>query len=231
MAEHQSNRQSHHQHNTPSHTDMYSQMTPDWLDVTAIALTGLTAGLVAPAAGIPLAIGGLIQYLVRRTVWFSDLATTTWLVPPGIPPERLPPTDGMSWTDVFADRISSPLCNSPDSPVSSVPADNPALPPPDDMFLSQLLQNQVSDTFAAQGNPVTAAQSREEPQRMPFRTWFHQHAVPAHHLLIVGETGSGKVRRMTARVIARNAPRVGAMTCEVDRLTGGGNTYGNTACR
>jgi hypothetical protein len=50
-------------------------------------------------------------------------------------------------------------------------------------------------------------------------------------LLLVGDAGSGKVRRMTARVIARNAPQVGAMTCEVDRLTGGGNTYGTTACR
>jgi hypothetical protein len=36
---------------------------------------------------------------------------------------------------------------------------------------------------------------------------------------------------MTARAIARNAPRVGAMTCEVDRLTGGGTTQGTTACR
>jgi hypothetical protein len=51
------------------------------------------------------------------------------------------------------------------------------------------------------------------------------------HLVLLGEPGSGKVRRMTARVIARNAPQVGAMTCEVDRLTGGGNTYGTTACR
>jgi hypothetical protein len=71
------------------------------------------------------------------------------------------------------------------------------------MFLSQLLQNQVSDTFAAQGNPVTAAQSREEPQRMPFRTWFHQHAVPAHHLLIVGETGSGKTTCVRAILTQR----------------------------
>ncbi|MFP4439214.1 MAG: hypothetical protein ACLFVO_18390 [Chloroflexaceae bacterium] len=43
-------------------------------------------------------------------------------------------------------------------------------------------------------------------------------------LVLLGEPGAGKVRRMTARVIARNAPRVGAATCEVDRLTGGGNT-------
>jgi hypothetical protein len=50
-------------------------------------------------------------------------------------------------------------------------------------------------------------------------------------LILLGEPGTGKVRRMTARVIARNAPQVGAMTCEVDRLTGGGNTYGTTACR
>jgi hypothetical protein len=57
-------------------------------------------------------------------------------------------------------------------------------------------------------------------------------AITQHQqLVLLGEPGSGKVRRMTARVIARNAPRVGAMTCEVDRLTGGGNTYGNTACR
>jgi hypothetical protein len=53
----------------------------------------------------------------------------------------------------------------------------------------------------------------------------------APRLVLLGEPGGGKVRRMTARVIARNAPQVGAMTCEVDRLTGGGNTYGNTACR
>ena len=57
-------------------------------------------------------------------------------------------------------------------------------------------------------------------------------AITQHQqLVLLGEPGSGKVRRMTARVIARNAPQVGAMTCEVDRLTGGGNTYGNTACR
>jgi len=50
-------------------------------------------------------------------------------------------------------------------------------------------------------------------------------AITQHqHLVLLGEPGSGKVRRTTARVIARNAPQVGAMTCEVDRLTGGGNT-------
>jgi hypothetical protein len=57
-------------------------------------------------------------------------------------------------------------------------------------------------------------------------------AITQHqHLVLLGEPGSGKVRRMTARVITRNALQVGAMTCEVDRLTGRGNTYGNTACR
>jgi Tfp pilus assembly ATPase PilU len=50
-------------------------------------------------------------------------------------------------------------------------------------------------------------------------------------LVLLGAPGSGKVRRMTARVIVRNAPQVGAMTCEVNRLTGGENTKGNTACR
>jgi hypothetical protein len=53
----------------------------------------------------------------------------------------------------------------------------------------------------------------------------------ANRLVLLGEPGSGKVRRMTARVIVRNAPQVGAMTCEVNRLTGGENTKGNTACR
>jgi transposase InsO family protein len=48
---------------------------------------------------------------------------------------------------------------------------------------------------------------------------------------VIWNSDQGSVRRMTARVIVRNAPQVRAETCEVTRLTRSGNTYGNTARR
>jgi hypothetical protein len=48
---------------------------------------------------------------------------------------------------------------------------------------------------------------------------------------MLGDYAAARVRRTAAYMIVRYAPQVGAMTCEVTRLTGCGNTHGTVACR
>jgi hypothetical protein len=91
----------------------------------------------------------------------------------------------------------------------------------------------LADRSLAMLDADALARLAQESERLSFLgPQLVTEAITQHQqLVLLGEPGSGKVRRMTARVIARNAPQVGAVTCEVNRLTGRGNTYGNTACR